>query len=158
MQVYFYDMCYTAFMETLKKSECRSACPIANTLDILGDRWTLLVIRDLMFMGKHEYLEFVTGPEGIATNILSDRLKRLMRTGIINSQSHPAHKSKKLYYLTKKGKDLLPLMVEMILWGGTHRAAPNMPRARFNRVKNDPKGFMRQILKELKIWEGKNIS
>ena len=145
-------------MLTLKKTECRSACPIANTLDVLGDRWTLLVIRDLMFMGKHEYHEFVSGPESIATNILSDRLKRLMRTGIINSQSHPSHKSKKLYYLTQKGKDLLPLMVEMILWGGTYRASPDMPRAHFNRIKRDPKSFMRNTLKELKIWEEKNLS
>ena len=144
-------------METLKESECRSACPVANALDVIGDRWTLLVIRDLMLMNKHEYHEFLSGPEGIATNILSDRLKRLVCTGLVDSLPHPSHKSKKLYYLTQKGKDLLPLMVEMILWGGTHRAAPNMPKAHFNRIKSDPKGFMRKTLKELKIWEEKNI-
>ena len=144
-------------MLTPKKTECRSACPIANTLDILGDRWTLLVIRDLMFMGKHEYHEFVKGPEGIATNILSNRLKRLVCTQLVDSRPHPSHKSKKLYYLTQKGKDLLPLTVEMILWGGTHRAAPDMPKARFNRVKRDPKGLIRKTLKELKVWEERNL-
>src|SRR3989338_3925487 len=107
-------------MEILKQSECRSVCPLANALDVVGDRWTLLVIRDLMFMNKHEYHEFANGPEGIATNILSDRLKRLLSTGLIDSRAHPKHRQKKLYYLTSKGKDILPLMVEMIIWGGTY--------------------------------------
>ena len=142
-------------METLKTSECRSACPVANALDVVGDRWTLLVIRDLMFMNKHEYHEFLNGPEGIATNILSDRLKRLVRTGLIDSLPHPDHKSKKLYYLTQKGKDLLPLMVEMILWGGTYRASPDMPKERFNRIKRNPKKFMQDTLRTLDAWEEK---
>ena len=142
-------------METLEESECRSACPVANALDVVGDRWTLLVIRDLMFMNKHEYHEFLNGPEGIATNILSDRLKRLVCTELIGSLPHPDHKSKKLYYLTKKGKDLLPLMVEMILWGGTYRASPDMPKERFNRIKRNPKKFMQDTLRTLDAWEEK---
>ncbi|GEM_PF-105709 len=144
-------------VETLKESECRSACPVANALDVVGDRWTLLVIRDLMFMNKHEYHEFVNGPEGIATNILSDRLKRLVCTGLIDSFAHPDHKSKKLYYLTPKGKDLLPLMVEMILWGGTYRASPDMPKAHFNKIKRNPEKFIRNTIQELQGWEKKHI-
>ena len=144
-------------METLRKSECRSACPIANTLDILGDRWTLLVIRDLMFMGKHEYHEFLNGPEGIATNILADRLKCLVDIQVIDSQPHPGHKSKKIYYLTQKGKDLLPIMVEMILWGGTYHPAPGMPKDRFNRIKRDPKKFIHTTLAGLAQWEAKHF-
>ena len=144
-------------METLKETECRSYCPVANALDVLGDRWTLLVIRDLMLMNKHEYREFLGGPEGIATNILSDRLKRLVCTGVIDFKSHPAHKTKKIYYLTQKGKDLLPLIVEMILWGGTYRASPNMPKARFQKIKRDPKKFIRKIFQDLKIWEEENL-
>lgn len=144
-------------MQTLKKSECRSACPIANALDVLGDRWTLLVIRDLMFLNKHEYREFVSGPEGIATNILSDRLKRLARMGLIDSRPHPSHKTKKFYYLTQEGKDLLPLMVEMILWGGTYRASPDMPKARFDYVKRHPQKFMQETLRELEAWEAKHL-
>ncbi len=140
-------------VETLKKSECRSACPVANALDVVGDRWTLLVIRDLMLMNKHEYHEFLSGPEGIATNILSDRLKRLVCTRLIDSLPHPGHKSKKLYYLTQKGKDLLPLMVEMILWGGTYRASPDMPKECFNKIKRNPRKFIRDTLRELRIWE-----
>jgi len=144
-------------MKKLKESECRSCCPVANALDVLGDRWTLLVIRDLMFMNKHEYHEFLDGPEGIATNILSDRLKRLVCTGVIDSRPHPAHKNKKLYYLTQPGKDLLPILVELILWGGTYRRAPDMPKARFEKIKRDPKKVMRETLQQLKAWEKKNL-
>ncbi len=153
----FYKICYNAAVQTLRKIECRSACPIANALDVLGDRWTLLVIRDLMFMGKHEYHEFIKGPEGIATNILSNRLKRLVDTGLVDDRPHSSHKLKKLYYLTQKGKDLMPLIVEMIIWGGTHRASPEMPKAHFNRIKRDPEMFMQSALKALRAWERKNI-
>jgi len=146
-----------AAMETLKPGECRSVCPMANALDVVGDRWTLLVIRDLLLMGKHEYHEFLNGPEGIATNILSDRLKRLMKEGLIARMPHPAHKTRKIYYLTQKGKDLLPLMVEMVIWGGTYRASPDMPRRKFNEVKNRPEKFIRRALKEIEAWEKEHL-
>ena len=144
-------------MRTLKKSECRSGCPLASALDLLGDRWTLLVIRDLILMGKHEYHEFVKGPEGIATNILSDRLKRLVQGGLVASCPHPRHKTKKLYYLTTAGKELLPVLMELILWSGTHRPPPTMPKARFDYVKRNPKKFMRQTLKDLEAWEAEQL-
>ncbi len=145
-------------MKPLALSECRSVCPVANALDVLGDRWTLLVIRDLMLLNKHEYHEFLKGSEGIATNILSDRLKRLCGAELIQCRPHPTHKTKKIYYLTDKGKGLLPLMVEMILWGGTYFASPSMPKARFQKIKHNPKRFMRDVRQALKIWEETNIS
>ena len=144
-------------METLKPSECRSCCPLANSLDILGDRWSLLVIRDMMFMNKHEFHEFMGGYERIATNILTDRLKCLLDCGIIAARLHPTHKRKKIYYLTQKGKDLLPALVELIIWGGMYRAAPDMPKAHFNKIKRNPKKFMQEVLKNLKAWEEKNL-
>ena len=101
------------------------------------------MIRDLMFLRKHEYREFLRGPEGFATNILSDRLKRLVRIGLVEKRG-------KLYFLTQMGKDLLPMMVEMIIWGGTYRAAPDMPKTRFDRIKRNPKKFMQEILRKLK--------
>ena len=70
-------------LKYFKQRECRSVCPVASALDMLGDRWTLLVVRDLMFFDRHEYHEFLAGPEGIATNILSDRLKRLLCVDVI---------------------------------------------------------------------------
>lgn len=139
---------------------CRSVCPIANALDILGDRWTLLVIRDMMLFKKHEYHEFVTGPEKIATNILSDRLKRLLCLDVIRYEPHPGHKTKKLYYLTQKGKDLLPILVDLVLWGSTYHTSEDMPREGLNslkKMKRDPKKFMRGILQELSGWEKKNV-
>lgn len=136
---------------------CRSICPVANALDILGDRWTLLVIRDLMLRGKHEFREFLEGPEGVATNILSDRLKRLLCTGVINQTPHPTHKNKKMYYLTQKGKDLLPVVVELARWGGAYHASPDMPKALFQKLKRDPKKFMKNALKQTEAWEEKNL-
>ena len=144
-------------METLKLSECRSCCPLANSLDVLGDRWSLLIIRDMMLVNKHEFGEFIKGPERIATNILTDRLKCLQECGLIASRPHPAHKNKKIYYLTQKGKDLLPVLTELVLWGATYRASPDMPKAHFEKVKRNPKKFMRSVLKNLKVWEDKNL-
>ena len=141
----------------MKKDACRSGCPLSSALDILGDRWTLLVIRDMMFMGKHEYGEFMEGTEGIATNILANRLKNLLCMEIIEYLPHPKHKSKKIYYLTQKGKDLLPLIVEMLLWGGTYNPAPNLPKERFEKIKKAPGKFIQGILKELQKWENKNL-
>lgn len=158
MQVLFLQsLWYHAGMKKMKKGDCRSCCPLSSALDILGDRWTLLVIRDMMFMGKHEYGELAAGPEGIATNILADRLQNLLCLGIIKYLQHPKHKSKKIYYLTEKGKDLLPIIVEMILWGGTHNPAPDLPKEKFASVKKAPKKFARDILKNLGAWEEKNL-
>lgn len=137
---------------------CRSGCPIANALDILGDRWTLLVIRDLMFLKKHEYHEFLSGPEKIATNILSDRLKRLLCLEVIQYKPHPDHKTKKLYYLTKKGKDLLPILVDLIFWGTAYNGVGDMPRDFFNKMKRAPKKFMRGVLQGLSAWEKENLT
>jgi len=145
-------------METsLKAGDCRSFCPVANALDVLGDRWSLLVIRDLMFMKKHEFGEFMQGPERIATNILTDRLHCLQECGIIDCRPHPSHKKKKLYYLTPKGKALLPVLVELIIWGGTYRASPQMPKAQFSKISRNPKKFMQSVLRDLQAWESGNL-
>ncbi len=141
-------------MKKADSKECRrSCCPLVGALDILGDKWTLLIIRDMMLFGKHEFGEFAGGSEGIATNILTDRLKNLLCMGIIGYLPHPKHKSKKIYYLTRKGKDLLPIIVEMILWGGTYNPAPDMPKERFNRLKRNPAGMIRETRKALEKWE-----
>ncbi|MCU7940412.1 MAG: helix-turn-helix transcriptional regulator [gamma proteobacterium symbiont of Bathyaustriella thionipta] len=96
----------------------RSACAIANTLDILGDKWTLLVIRDLFF-GKKTYSEFQKSPERIPTNILAERLKRLESAGIINKQSYQQRPVRYAYQLTAKGEALAPVLKEMVIWGNT---------------------------------------
>lgn len=94
----------------------RSTCPIGSVLDILGDKWSLLIIRDLAFMGKATFGDFASSEEKISTNILADRLSWLELWGMISKNPDPTNKKKFLYKLTEKGVDLLPILLEMILW------------------------------------------
>jgi DNA-binding HxlR family transcriptional regulator len=102
-----------------KRASRRSICPVACSLDVLGDKWTLLVIRDL-FMGKVRYSEFQTSPENIPTNILADRLKRLQQDGVISKQSYQLHPPRYQYLLTEKGRDLWPILKAVSQWGSQH--------------------------------------
>ncbi|MBB5518231.1 winged helix-turn-helix transcriptional regulator [Amphiplicatus metriothermophilus] len=96
----------------------RSGCPINLTLEVLGDKWSLIVIRDMMFGGRRRFRELLTqSEEGIASNILADRLKSLMAAGIIAKAGDPSHKQKAIYSLTEKGIDLLPVLAQMGAWG-----------------------------------------
>jgi DNA-binding HxlR family transcriptional regulator len=104
----------------------RSRCPVACTLDVLGDRWSLLVVRDVM-RGKRRYAEFLESPEGIPTNILADRLKRLGAKGIIKSQRYSQHPPRLEYALTAKGEDLRPIMRAMVEWGIRHAGGRTPP-------------------------------
>lgn len=99
-----------------KKVEYRSDCPISTALDIFGDKWSLLIIRDMMFKEKNTYGDFLESAEKIATNILADRLTLLECAGIISKHKHPESKAKILYKLTPKGIDLIPTLIEMIAW------------------------------------------
>lgn len=110
-----------------KHPERRSDCPIASALDLLGDRWSLVIVRDLMFRGFREYGQFLAAGEGISTNILAERLERLTCAGIVLRTEHPTDGKKYVYRLTEKGVDLAPLMIELALWGTKHvpdNAAP----------------------------------
>ncbi len=94
----------------------RSQCAIANGLEILGDRWTLLIIRDLMFTNRREFGHFLKSGEGISTNILTDRLDKLQCFGIISKHPHPEHGKKFIYDLTEQGLKLAPTIIELTLW------------------------------------------
>ena len=104
----------------------RSDCPLNTTLEVLGDRWSLLVVRDLMFKGRTTYKDFLDGGEGIATNVLADRLRRLQAEGLIEKGRDAADARRSTYRLTPKGLALAPVLVEMIVWGARHydTAAP----------------------------------
>lgn len=104
----------------------RSRCPINITLEILGDRWSLLIIRDLMLKGRHRFGELQDGGENIATNILTDRLARLETHRIIACCADPDDRRRKVYTLTERGIALAPILYEMIVWAATHEdtAAP----------------------------------
>ena len=99
----------------------RSGCPINLMLEVFGDKWTLIIIRDIMFEGKRYFRELLQSEEGIASNILSDRLAMLEKEGIVSKTDDPAHKQKNIYRLTEKGIDLLPVMVEIGGWSVKHK-------------------------------------
>lgn len=136
----------------------RSPCVFSNVLDILGDRWTLLIVRDLFFFGKHEYKEFLNSPEAIATNILASRLQKLVCAGIIDEMPHPENKSRKLYFLTERGKDLLPMLIEMAKWGEKHLTKTEVMRPLFEVIRRDATAFQRKVLRDLKNWEKANLA
>ena len=99
-------------------AEQRSGCPINLTLEVVGDKWSLLVIRDMIFGNRRHFRELLTGSEeGIASNILADRLKRLVEQGIVSKADDPTHKQKSVYSLTDKGIALLPVLAQMSVWG-----------------------------------------
>jgi len=100
-------------------ADARSPCPVACSLDLLGDKWTLLVVRDLL-LGKQTYSEFQRSPEGIPTNILAERLKRLQAAGVIDKTEYQQRPVRYAYRLTEKGRDLQPVLLAMIDWGNKH--------------------------------------
>jgi DNA-binding HxlR family transcriptional regulator len=101
------------------KTFLRSACAVANSLDVVGDKWSLLVVRDLLH-GKHTYGELAASPEGIPTNILADRLKRLESAGIIVRTPYQERPVRHSYTLTRKGKDLGGVLLAFVRWGKQH--------------------------------------
>jgi DNA-binding HxlR family transcriptional regulator len=98
----------------------RSDCPIACTLDLIGDRWTLLIVRDL-FKGRHRFSEFLASDEGIKTNILTDRLKRLERAGLVKRSPYEDRPPRYEYHLTPSGRSLSPVLRAMFDWGRKRR-------------------------------------
>ena len=99
----------------------RSGCPVSLGLDIFGDKWTLLIVRDLMFNGKRRYREILQSEEGISSNILADRLKMLLAEGLITKAEDPSHAQKVTYSLTEKGIALLPILVQISEWSFKYR-------------------------------------
>jgi DNA-binding HxlR family transcriptional regulator len=110
----------------------RSGCPISLALEIFGDTWSLLIIRDLMFKGFKTFNEFLGAGEGIASNVLTDRLAKLEAAGVIDKREHGADARRYEYGLTRKGIDLAPVIVEIVLWSARYEntdAPPKIVRA-----------------------------
>ena len=99
----------------------RSGCPVSLSLEVLGDRWSLLIIRDLMVRGFRTFKEFEESDEGIATNILADRLQRLEANGIITALAEKTDRRRGSYRLTEKGIDLAPVLLDLLIWGARHQ-------------------------------------
>lgn len=122
----------------------RSQCPISSALDIVGDKWSLLILRDMMLSGKKTFGEFSTSTEKIATNILSDRLCMLENAGLIKKGKAPDNKKTNLYSLTKKGISFLPVLIEIILWSDknlAHHLSDNT-KDLAGKIKKDKENFI----------------
>ncbi|MCG7954478.1 MAG: helix-turn-helix domain-containing protein [Candidatus Thiodiazotropha taylori] len=136
----------------------RTGCPVACALDIIGDHWTLLIIRNLMFLGLHEYKEMLETEEQISSNILTLRLKMLQEAGLIASTSHPESKRRKLYYLTPTGKDLIHVLVPLVLWSRRNlREHLRIPKDIDHLLETDPQAFLQETLQRLSDWERINL-
>ena len=133
----------------------RSDCPISNVLDHLGDRWSLLIIRDIAFFGKKGYKELLESSEGIATNILSSRLKNLEAGNIIKREPDPSDRRRHIYSLTESGMDLLPILIEMILWSAKHYSDTlNIPTDLVQKAKEDRDALINQLMDQISAREG----
>lgn len=104
----------------MKEIQKRSGCPVSFSLDFLGDKWTLLILRDMVLYDKTSYGDFLASEEKIATNILADRLSTLEHYGFINKKVSPEKKNKFLFSMTEKGIELVPMLMELTIWGSKH--------------------------------------
>jgi DNA-binding HxlR family transcriptional regulator len=121
----------------------RSGCPLNASVEMLGDRWSLLIIRDMMLLGSRTFKEFLGSYERIATNILADRLRKLEAYGIIGTERDPSDGRKLIYRLTPKGMDLAPVLTEMVLWAGRHEKTENQALVRL--MEKDKQKFLAGI-------------
>lgn len=127
----------------------RSPCPVAAALDVLGDRWTLLVLRDMVFWGRQYYQEFAGSPEGIATNTLADRLLRLQEAGVITQEPDPDDGRRRRYALTEEGLAAIPLLIDLVVWGAQLDPALGYPAPVLRWMRSDRDeviGYYRQKL------------
>ena len=135
-------------MPQKRDAKRRSECPLNASVEMLGDRWSLLIIRDMMLGGFRTYKQFMECYEGIATNILADRLRRLTANGIVTAAPDPRDGRKLIYQLTAKGIDLAPVLTEMVLWAAAHEDTGNQALVQFMRA--DKNGFLAGVRER---WE-----
>jgi DNA-binding HxlR family transcriptional regulator len=128
----------------MKRRHRRSDCPVHFALEVFGDPWSLLVIRDLMFKGRTRYTDFLNAEEGIATNVLADRLARLEQDGILQKEEAVRGASGS-YRLTAKGRDLLPIMVEIIAWSAKHDPDTAADRGFVRRLRKDREALLAEL-------------
>lgn len=134
----------------MKQIRRRSGCPISYALDIFGDKWSLLIIRDLMFENKNTYGDFLKSEEKIATNILADRLAMLECAGLLSSKADPANKSRKIYSLTTKAIDLVPALIEIINWSAAYDKDTAAPKQFIAMIKQDKAALIAGLQEKLR--------
>jgi DNA-binding HxlR family transcriptional regulator len=117
-------------MKTTSKEDLRSHCAVNYGVELFGDRWSLLIIRDIVFAGKKTYGEFLRSEEGIATNVLASRLAFLEEQGILSRAPNPDDRRKDFYTLTEKGLDLIPIVLNIVLWSAKHDSKSDARRCK----------------------------
>jgi len=133
------------------RSAHRSGCPINLTLEMLGDRWSLIVIRDVMFGNRRHYRDLLAhSEERIASNILADRLKRLVATGLLSRRDDPSHKQKAIYSLTEPAIELVPLLAQMGAWGLRHTRVSEVLSIRAKLLEDGGPSLWRAFMAELR--------
>lgn len=142
------------------KQQRRSDCPISVALETIGDTWSLLIIRDIVYFGKKTYGEFLASPEKMATNILANRLFLLEQKQILIRESMGNRKGRESFRLTEKGLALIPIVLEMAAWGGTYDSDTGAPQAWLKIVRKDREKVLRLIYQTVRnggsIFVGKN--
>lgn len=134
-----------------------SQCPVACSLDIIGDHWTLLIIQRMMFLAHREYKDFLEMPEGISTNILTDRLKKLEVHGIVASAPHPESKKRKFYYLTQRGKDLIHVILEIVKWADANISELiHIPDEKRPLLELPREEVVQMVFSQLEAWKEEN--
>lgn len=128
-----------------------TGCPVLFSLDIYGDKWSLVILFDLLIEGKCHFREFLMSEGKIASNILSSRLETLIQTGIIVKHSDPTNKSAAIYVPTKKALDLLPMLIEMIRWGIVYNQDIDMSDQTLQQIQADPEGVRRRIVEKFAL-------
>lgn len=129
-----------------KSQSRRSDCPISYALDLFGDKWTLLIIRDMLFKRKRRYSEFAKSEERIATNVLADRLSNLEAWGLVTKQIDPKNRRHLIYRLTDKALDLAPVLVEMIVWSAKYDPNTAADRGFVRKAKMNRKQLIRDVV------------
>ena len=130
----------------------RSGCPISIAVELLGDAWSLLIVRDLMFKDRRTYNDFLMGGEGIASNILADRLRKLEDANIIEKRRDPEDARRFIYRLSPKGIDLAPVLVELVIWSAHHEQTDARP-AVVRSMRNDKAAFIAEVRRR---WRSDN--
>ena len=133
----------------------RSLCPISFSLEMVGDLWSLLIVRDIIYFGRKTYGEFLSSDEGIARNILATRLVQLEQKGILLKKPHPTDGRKDVYELTEKGLDLIPILLDMAEWGAKHEPETAISEAWLQEVTMGKEALI-QLIRET-VQEGGSI-
>ena len=138
-----------------EKDKLRSHCPVNYGLEDFGDRWALLILRDIVFRGKRTYGQFLSSEEGFATNILATRLEHLIDAGILQREKDPTDGRKDIYSLTDKGLDLIPLLFEMVLWSAKYDSRSEAKRIvrLVDLIRKDNRRISREVMEKVRRGE-----